>query len=93
MHRINISEATEKICEEFKHKILSHQLLGAARFTYPFLIEFALIGASVAYIMSNHIGKRFLICSIVFVYKELFTWLLLAPVYIFNILRKVKSYF
>ena len=58
MHRINISEATEKICEEFKHKILSHQLLGAARFTYPFLIEFALIGASVAYIMSNHIGKR-----------------------------------
>ena len=57
LQRINISEATQKICEEYRHDILGHHLVGAAPYTYPFIIEFALIGASVAYVMSNHIGK------------------------------------
>ena len=46
-------------CSEFHSKILGERLLGSTPYFYPFIVEFALIGASVAYIMSNHIGKRF----------------------------------
>ena len=47
-------------CNDFHSKILGDRLLGSTPYFYPFIVEFALIGASVAYIMSNHIGKRYL---------------------------------
>ena len=50
----------ESDCDEFHSKILGDRLLGSTPYFYPFIVEFALIGASVAYIMSNHIGARFL---------------------------------
>ena len=48
----------ESACDEFHSKILGDRLLGSTPYFYPFIVEFALIGASVAYIMSNHIGTR-----------------------------------
>ena len=45
-------------CHEFRSKILGDILVSSQPYFYPFTVEFALIGASVAYIMSNHIGKR-----------------------------------
>jgi hypothetical protein len=59
LSRLNASEQAEKICEEFRQNILGDLIKTTSPFLYPFIIEFALIGASVAYLMSNHIGKRY----------------------------------
>ena len=46
-------------CEEFSRNFLGQDILSkSSTYLYPFIIEFSLIGASVAYIMSNHIGFR-----------------------------------
>ena len=58
LSRLNASEQAEKMCEEYRHNILGNLIKTTSPFLYPFIIEFALIGASVAYLMSNHIGKR-----------------------------------
>jgi hypothetical protein len=46
----------------------------ASPYIFPFIIEFALIGAMVAYIMSGHIGKRYLQLKtrIVYLSKDLY---------------------
>ena len=54
----NYSDHYGEKCQAFHTKILGDALTKATPYLYPFIIEFALIGASVAYIMSNHIGKR-----------------------------------
>jgi hypothetical protein len=60
LHRINVSEATKKLCDEYRTVILGDAIPDSSPYIYPFIIEFALIGAAVAYIMSDHIGKRWL---------------------------------
>ena len=45
-------------CHEFRSRILGETLISSMPYFYPFTVEFALIGASVAHIMSNHIGKK-----------------------------------
>ena len=60
-------------CSEFHSKVLGERLLGSTPYFYPFIVEFALIGASVAYIMSNHIGKRFQEFYVLFSFS-LITW-------------------
>jgi hypothetical protein len=54
----NVHQAEEH-CEEYRTNLLGDVIKEASPYIYPFTIEFALIGASVFYLMSNHIGKRF----------------------------------
>jgi hypothetical protein len=58
MDRLKLARFEKNDCEDFHSKILGDRLLGSTPYFYPFIVEFALIGASVAFIMSNHIGKR-----------------------------------
>jgi len=51
------AEEEREICNEYRHDILGDVAVAAVPYLYPFMIEFALIGASVALIMSKHIGK------------------------------------
>jgi len=51
------AEEEHEICNEYRHDILGDVAVAAVPYLYPFMIEFALIGASVALIMSKHIGK------------------------------------
>ena len=50
----------EEECKSFgRNNILPENILAdTSPYFYPFIIEFSLIGASVFYIMSNHVGKR-----------------------------------
>jgi hypothetical protein len=48
----------EEVCEEFRQNILGETITMTTPYLYPFIIEFALIGASVTFVMSNHIGKK-----------------------------------
>ena len=50
-------EKLKEECNEFQTKILPENILSiTSPYFFPFVIEFSLIGASVFYIMSNHIG-------------------------------------
>ena len=50
----------EEDCKSFgRNNILPENILAdTSPYFYPFIIEFSLIGASVFYIMSNHVGKQ-----------------------------------
>ena len=50
----------EEECKSFgRNNILPENILAdTSPYFYPFIIEFSLIGASVFYIMSNHVGKQ-----------------------------------
>jgi len=50
------AERHNEVCNEFRHDLLGDAAVAAVPYLYPFMIEFALIGASVALIMSKHIG-------------------------------------
>jgi len=50
------AEKHNEVCNEFRHDLLGDAAVAAVPYLYPFMIEFALIGASVALIMSKHIG-------------------------------------
>jgi len=57
---LDLTEEAEKhdeVCNEFRHDLLGDAAVAAVPYLYPFMIEYALIGASVALIMSKHIGK------------------------------------
>lgn len=56
--KINSSEYEERLCDEFRTDVLGHSMKHAAPYIFPFIIEFSLIGAIVAYVMAEHIGKR-----------------------------------
>ena len=56
--RINTSAQEEEECNKFRIDLLGHSMETAAPYIFPFIIEFALIGAIVANTMSEHIGKR-----------------------------------
>ena len=58
VNRLQLAEEAEKICEKYRTNILGDLINDSSAYFYPFIIEFALIGASVSFIMSNHIGKR-----------------------------------
>lgn len=58
LESIKKSEHAEEACLEFKNDILGKAIERTTPYLYPFIIEFALIGASVTFIMSSHIGKR-----------------------------------
>jgi len=51
------AEKHDEVCNEFRHDLLGDAAVAAVPYLYPFMIEYALIGASVALIMSKHIGK------------------------------------
>ena len=51
------AESQKEVCNEYRHDILGDAAVAAVPCLYPFMIEYALIGASVALIMSKHIGK------------------------------------
>jgi len=51
------AESQKEVCNEYRHDILGDAAVAAVPYLYPFMIEYALIGASVALIMSKHIGK------------------------------------
>ncbi len=53
-----LTEFEERICDEYKTDLLGHTMEHAAPYIFPFIIEFSLIGAIVAYIMAEHIGKK-----------------------------------
>jgi hypothetical protein len=55
---IKAQEELEEVCEEFRQNILGETITMTTPYLYPFIIEFALIGASVTFVMSNHIGKK-----------------------------------
>ena len=56
--RMQTIERRKTFCEKFTSDLLSDDVLSTSSpYLYPFIIEFALIGASVLLIMSNHIGK------------------------------------
>ena len=55
--RLESMEKLKEECNEFQTKILPENILSiTSPYFFPFVIEFSLIGASVFYIMSNHIG-------------------------------------
>ena len=55
--RLESMEKLKEECQEFQTKILPENILSkSSPYFFPFVIEFSLIGASVFYIMSNHIG-------------------------------------
>ena len=57
LERMKLMEAHEQYCVAFSREFLPENILGVTSpYLYPFIIEFSLIGASVFYIMSNHIG-------------------------------------
>eukprot|EP00095_Tigriopus_kingsejongensis_P008828 maker-scaffold280_size224562-snap-gene-0.11 protein:Tk08828 transcript:maker-scaffold280_size224562-snap-gene-0.11-mRNA-1 annotation:"protein otpl-8" len=45
-------------CDKYKAKIFGYPLSKTSHFLYPFIIEFALIGASVFFVMWRHIGRH-----------------------------------
>ncbi len=50
--------SSQKECMEHHNNILGDALLHSSPYLYPFVIEFALIGASVSFIMWRHVGKN-----------------------------------
>jgi len=58
LHRIQQYEHKQKECIEHKENYLGDALLKSSPYLYPFVIEFALIGASVSFIMWRHVGQR-----------------------------------
>jgi hypothetical protein len=70
---LHASEEKEKICDEHRRNILGDLIERTNPFVYPFIIEFALIGASVAYLMSNHIGKRSIFYNQLFFFVVILT--------------------
>jgi hypothetical protein len=55
---IKASEMIDEVCDQFRLDILGETIARTTPYLYPFIIEFALIGASVMFVMSNHIGKK-----------------------------------
>ena len=52
-------EELKEECMEKSSKFLPENILSqSSPYLFPFIIEYSLIGASVAYIMSNHIGYK-----------------------------------
>ena len=50
-------EERKEICNRHSHNFLPDDILSkSSPYLYPFIIEYSLIGASVAYVMSSHIG-------------------------------------
>lgn len=57
LERMLEMEKMKENCIEHSYNFLPHDILSkSSPYLYPFIIEYSLIGASVAYIMSNHIG-------------------------------------
>lgn len=57
LERMKVMEKMTENCKEFSRNFLRDDILTlTSPYLYPFIIEYSLIGASVAYIMSNHIG-------------------------------------
>jgi hypothetical protein len=54
---LNESNRVKK-CRQFRKDILGESVKHASPYFFPFIIEFSLIGAIVAFIMSEHIGKK-----------------------------------
>ena len=58
LEAIKEAEESKDVCEHFRLDILGDTIARTTPYLYPFIIEFALIGASVTFVMSNHIGKK-----------------------------------
>ena len=58
LEAIKEAEDSEGVCEHYRMDILGDAIARTTPYLYPFIIEFALIGASVTFVMSNHIGKK-----------------------------------
>ena len=57
LERMLQMEQMKEVCREHSRNFLPNDILSkSSPYLYPFIIEYSLIGASVAYIMSNHIG-------------------------------------
>ena len=58
LERMKVMEKMGEDCKEFSRNFLRDDILIlTSPYLFPFIIEYSLIGASVAYIMSNHIGR------------------------------------
>jgi len=58
LDRMRVMEKMNEDCHEYSRNFLRDDILTVSSpYLYPFIIEYSLIGASVAYIMSNHIGR------------------------------------
>ena len=55
--RIREYEERRRECLEFENDILGDAVIKSSPYLYPFVIEFALIGASVMFVMWRHVGK------------------------------------
>ena len=55
--RIREYEERRLECLEFENDILGDAVIKSSPYLYPFVIEFALIGASVMFVMWRHVGK------------------------------------
>ena len=47
----------EEVCSQFRGDLMGDFAQNAIPILFPFVIEYVLIGASVALIMANHIGR------------------------------------
>ena len=57
--RMQKMEELKSECMEHSSNFLPENILSlSSPYLYPFIIEYSLIGASVAYIMSKHIGIK-----------------------------------
>ena len=57
LNRMLLMEELKDECRKHSYDFLPRDILSkSSPYLYPFIIEYSLIGASVAYIMSNHIG-------------------------------------
>ena len=57
--RMKKMEELKEECMEHSNSFLPENILSlSSPYLYPFIIEYSLIGASVAYIMSKHIGIK-----------------------------------
>lgn len=58
--RIRIAHQIYEQCHLYHDDILGTTLTDTSPFLYPFVIEYALIGASVFFVMWRHVGRRYL---------------------------------
>jgi len=57
-----MGEEEENVCKEFRKNLIGRAFHEAIPFLYPFVVEYALIGASVALIMAYHIRADAAVC-------------------------------
>eukprot|EP00095_Tigriopus_kingsejongensis_P008824 maker-scaffold280_size224562-snap-gene-0.12 protein:Tk08824 transcript:maker-scaffold280_size224562-snap-gene-0.12-mRNA-1 annotation:"conserved hypothetical protein" len=56
--RVRIAHQVYERCRRYHQNILGTTLIDSSPFLYPFVIEYALIGASVLFVMWRHVGRR-----------------------------------